>query len=142
MYRGPKGLPRLPRSCQEPALVTCCSRAVGGGFKCNGAPSTWSGFGGTSVFSPIMAGIQALVNQRTDSRWGNLTNVGRDFPTGIGSVNAWNLVMSWPFGLRHLKLGTLAMPEVFPGRLTAWDGKLYSFLWLVTSGFSQLPCLS
>jgi hypothetical protein len=25
-----------------------------------------------------------------------LTNVGWDFPTGIGSVNAYNLVMGWP----------------------------------------------
>ncbi|MGA2219940.1 MAG: hypothetical protein ABSG51_17760, partial [Terracidiphilus sp.] len=24
------------------------------------------------------------------------TNVGWDFPTGIGSVNAYNLVMNWP----------------------------------------------
>ena len=30
---------------------------------CTGAPSTWAGFGGTSVSTPIMAGIQALVNQ-------------------------------------------------------------------------------
>ncbi|HTV80191.1 MAG TPA: protease pro-enzyme activation domain-containing protein [Steroidobacteraceae bacterium] len=149
---------------------------VGGGFSCNGAPSTWAGFGGTSVSSPIMAAIQALVNQRTGSRWGNPDNVyyamarqeygysgssscnsttvnktsngcvfydvtqgdnvgactslskakiyncylpkgdtygvlsalnwlslpayptgtGWDFPSGIGSVNAYNLVMDWP----------------------------------------------
>jgi subtilase family serine protease len=157
--------------------VVCWSNpdtVVGGGATCNGAPSTWPGFGGTSVSSPIMAGIQALVNQKTASRWGNpntvyyslanteygasgsatcnsttvnktsnacifyditqgdndavcrarsgvytncyhstdtfgilstsnsasqpayLTNVGWDFPTGIGSVNAYNLVMNWP----------------------------------------------
>jgi subtilase family serine protease len=151
---------------------------AGGGFNCTGAPSTWAGFGGTSVSSPIMAGIQALVNQKTASRWGNpnvtlytmanteygasgsaacnsntvnktsnscvfyditqgdidgackgsgagsatlrncyrpspdtigilstsntasqpayTTNVGWDFATGIGSVNAFNLVMNWP----------------------------------------------
>jgi len=145
---------------------------VGGGFSCLGAPSTWAGFGGTSVSSPIMAAIQALVNQKTGSRWGNpntvyyslantefadaaacnsntvnptsnscifydvtqgdndvacearsgtltncyrpsgtfgvlstsnsaddpayTTNVGWDFPSGIGSVNAYNLVMNWP----------------------------------------------
>jgi subtilase family serine protease len=148
---------------------------VGGGFTCTGAPSTWAGFGGTSVSSPIMAGIQTLVNQKTGSRWGNpntvyyslanteygpsgsstcnsttvnktsnscifyditqgdndavckarsgvldncflptgdtygvlstsntvddpayLTNVGWDFASGIGSVNAYNLVMNWP----------------------------------------------
>jgi subtilase family serine protease len=152
---------------------------VGGGFTCTGPPSTWAGFGGTSVSSPIMAGIQALVNQKTGSRWGNpntvyyalanaeygaagssacnsttvnktanscifydvtqgdndgackaksggtltncyrpsetpaitygllstsnsadqpayVTTAGWDFPSGIGSVNAWNLVMNWP----------------------------------------------
>jgi len=160
--------------------VVCWSNpdtAVGGGATCTGAPSTWAGFGGTSVSSPIMAGIQALVNQKTTSRWGNpntvyysianseygpsgnpscnsalgggaassclfyditqgdndgvckgsgsgsatlrncyrpsgtygvlstsnsadqpayTTTTGWDFPTGIGSVNAYNLVMNWP----------------------------------------------
>jgi subtilase family serine protease len=158
--------------------VTCWSNPdtnAGGGFTCTGAPSTWAGFGGTSVSSPIMAGIQALVNQHTGSRWGNpnteyyslakteygasgsgacnsttvnktanncifydvtqgdndgackatgsgtlrncyrpsgtygvlstsnttdqpayATGTGWDFPTGIGSVNAYNLVMNWP----------------------------------------------
>jgi subtilase family serine protease len=157
------------------------SATVGGGFTCTGAPSTWAGFGGTSVSSPIMAAIQALVNQKTGSRWGNPnstyyalanaeygitgsgaatcnsntvnktsnscifyditqgdndvacraartggtytncyhgtstygvlsvtsnvsdtpaygTNSGWDFATGIGSVNAYNLVMNWPTG--------------------------------------------
>ena len=160
--------------------VVCWSNpdtVVGGGATCNGAPNTWAGFGGTSVSSPIMAAIQALVNQKTASRWGNpntvyyalanteyggsgsstcnsttvnktsntcifydvtqgdndsvckshnggtLTNcygppssgtygilstsntasqpayrtgVGWDFASGIGSVNAYNLVMGWP----------------------------------------------
>lgn len=158
--------------------VVCWSNpdpVVGGGFDCTGAPSAWAGFGGTSVSSPIMAAIQALVDQKTKSRWGNpntvyyamakgeygrkgsaacnsatvaksgnncvfydvtqgdivgackklgatandcfrekgnkygissstddssqpayRTNVGWDFPSGIGSVNAYNLVMEWP----------------------------------------------
>jgi subtilase family serine protease len=46
-----------------------------GGFNCNGDPSTWAGFGGTSISSPIMAAIQALVNQHTGSRWGNPNTV-------------------------------------------------------------------
>jgi hypothetical protein len=150
--------------------------AVGGGFTCTGAPTTWAGFGGTSISSPIMAGIQALVNQKTGKRWGNPnttyyalanseytaksstacrsntvnktsnncvfydvtqgdndvvctsgkagtltncykpsgdtygvlslsnsadqpaygTNTGWDFASGIGSVNAWNLLTNWP----------------------------------------------
>ena len=43
---------------------------------CTGAPSTWSGFGGTSVAAPMMAAIQALVNEK----WG-LTKVGNPNPT-------------------------------------------------------------
>jgi hypothetical protein len=42
-----------------------------GGAPCTGAPSGWSGGGGTSFASPILAGIQALVNQKTGSRQGN-----------------------------------------------------------------------
>jgi hypothetical protein len=42
-----------------------------GSASCAGAPSTWSGFGGTSVASPTMAAVQALVNQKTGEMWGN-----------------------------------------------------------------------
>jgi subtilase family serine protease len=38
---------------------------------CAGAPSTWSGAGGTSFASPILAGIQALVNQKQGGAQGN-----------------------------------------------------------------------
>jgi len=34
-----------------------------GGTACTGAPANWSGAGGTSFASPIMAGVQALINQ-------------------------------------------------------------------------------
>jgi subtilase family serine protease len=51
--------------------VACYSDINQGGKPCLGAPNTWAGFGGTSISSPIMAGIQALVNQETGSRWGN-----------------------------------------------------------------------
>lgn len=33
-------------------------------------PANWGGFGGTSVSSPIMAGVQALINQKTGQSWG------------------------------------------------------------------------
>ena len=42
-----------------------------GGSACTGAPSGWSKAGGTSFASPIMAGIQALVNQKASARQGN-----------------------------------------------------------------------
>ncbi len=151
--------------------VACISS---GRSSCAGAPSTWPGFGGTSISSPIMAGIQALVSEYTGSRWGNpnvtyyalatteyggtgnascnstlgngasesctfydvtlgdmdvpcqaymgtlyncylpsgtygvlstsnsayqpayTSTTGWDFATGIGTVNAYNLVMNWP----------------------------------------------
>jgi len=150
--------------------IFCWSDTANGGAACTGSPSGWSGAGGTSFASPIMAGIQALVNQKTAARQGNPNPVyyelaaneynsslgnacnssngasvasncvfydvtqgdmdvncvgnancfldgspagvlstsnssfqpaypagsGWDFATGIGSVNATNLVNSWP----------------------------------------------
>jgi len=55
--------------------VVCFSDTGNQGKPCTGLPSGWAGFGGTSISSPIMAGIQALVNQYTGSRWGNPNTV-------------------------------------------------------------------
>ena len=52
------------------SYVFCDSNPADGG-SCAGAPNTWSTAGGTSFASPIMAGIQALVDQRTASRQSN-----------------------------------------------------------------------
>ena len=149
--------------------IFCWSDTANGGAACSGAPSGWSGAGGTSFSAPIMAGIQALVNQKTGQSQGNPnpvyyqlaaseyntsssacnsangngvagtcifydvtqgdmdvnctgsyncylpsgtegvlsttdnsyspaygTTTGWDFATGIGSVNAANLVNNWP----------------------------------------------
>lgn len=51
-------------------FVFCWSDKRNGGAACAGAPSTWSGAGGTSFSSPIWAGIQGLVNQKTGARQG------------------------------------------------------------------------
>ncbi len=51
--------------------VTCFTDVRNGGASCSGDPSDWAGGGGTSFASPIMAGIQALVNQNTGSTQGN-----------------------------------------------------------------------
>lgn len=51
--------------------VYCYSDVENGGVACTGAPSTWAGAGGTSFASPIMAGIQALVNQNAGGLQGN-----------------------------------------------------------------------
>jgi subtilase family serine protease len=49
----------------------CYSDTANGGASCSGAPDTWLGAGGTSFSSPILAGIQALVNQVNGSPQGN-----------------------------------------------------------------------
>jgi hypothetical protein len=141
-----------------------------GGASCSKPPDEWPGAGGTSFSSPIMAGIQALVNQKAGERQGQPnyvyyslaateygasgnsacsstlgnavgsscvfydvtlgdndsnctgkvncylpsgtrgvlstsdsayqpaygTQTGWDFATGIGTVNAYNLVNAWP----------------------------------------------
>ena len=53
--------------------VFCYSNpAMGaGGAPCTGNPANWSGGGGTSFAAPIVAGVQALVNQSQGSPQGN-----------------------------------------------------------------------
>ncbi len=52
-------------------VTICFSDTANQGTSCAGAPSTWSGFGGTSVAAPTMAAIQALVNEKWGIRAGN-----------------------------------------------------------------------
>ncbi len=49
----------------------CYSNPAYYGQPCTGTPDTWAGGGGTSFVAPILAGVQALVNQKTRSRQGN-----------------------------------------------------------------------
>jgi subtilase family serine protease len=53
--------------------VTCYTDPTpgNGGAPCVGAPINWSGAGGTSYASPVLAGIQALVNQKMGGTQGN-----------------------------------------------------------------------
>jgi subtilase family serine protease len=54
------------------AYATCYTDPNGGGGPCTGNPRFWAGdSGGTSYGSPIMAGIQALVNQYKGGAQGN-----------------------------------------------------------------------
>jgi subtilase family serine protease len=50
--------------------VYCFSDPNNGGSSCDRSPADWAGAGGTSFSSPIMAGIQALV----DEKWGRQGN--------------------------------------------------------------------
>ena len=52
--------------------ATCWTDTANGGGPCSGNPVTWAAnAGGTSYSTPIMAGIQALVDQYTNSAQGN-----------------------------------------------------------------------
>jgi len=53
------------------SYVFCFSDLPNGGADCVGPPEFWSVAGGTSFSSPIMAGIQALVNQKMGAAQGN-----------------------------------------------------------------------
>jgi subtilase family serine protease len=51
--------------------LACYSDPAYRGAPCIGHPYTWAGGGGTSFVSPILAGVQALLNQKTGFRQGN-----------------------------------------------------------------------
>src|SRR5262249_26319700 len=51
--------------------IFCWSNTAHGGAACGSDPSAWSGAGGTSFASPILAGIQALTNQKVGGPQGN-----------------------------------------------------------------------
>src|SRR6266849_574513 len=55
--------------------IFCWSDTAHGGAVCGADPSAWSGAGGTSFASPIMAGIQALINQKAGGPQGNPASV-------------------------------------------------------------------
>jgi hypothetical protein len=63
---GPSNCATFPTSPCSPrmksgGIITSCAiwnRGRGrGGVPCTGAPDTWTGFGGTSFSSPVMAGV-------------------------------------------------------------------------------------
>lgn len=51
--------------------IFCYSDIANGGTACTGSPSGWTGAGGTSFAAPIMAGVQALINQKAGASQGN-----------------------------------------------------------------------
>ncbi|HVW11041.1 MAG TPA: S53 family peptidase [Bryobacteraceae bacterium] len=51
--------------------IICFSDIRNGGAACKGSPMNWVGIGGTSLAAPMMAGIQALINQTAGSAQGN-----------------------------------------------------------------------
>lgn len=66
--------------------VFCYSNPRNGGASCAGDPSTWAGAGGTSFGAPIMAGVQALINQKTGGSQGNPNYVYYRLAAGGGAT--------------------------------------------------------
>ncbi|HEY6943661.1 MAG TPA: S53 family peptidase, partial [Candidatus Acidoferrum sp.] len=198
--------------------VFCWSDTKNGGAACGADPSAWSGAGGTSFASPIMAGIQALINQKAGAPQGNPapvyyqlaateygsagssscnsnngnavgascifydvtmgdmdvdctgpncflgdgsvgvlstsntsfapaygTTTGWDFATGIGTVNAANLVNNWPSSSTQPSFtlsaspGSLAIVQGASGSTTIAIDTLNGFSGSVNLTVSGLP---
>jgi subtilase family serine protease len=75
--------------------VDCWSDRRNGGASCAGSPSSWDSAGGTSFDAPILAGIQALVNQKNGGAQGNpnhfyykLAAIGAYFCNSSGATEA------------------------------------------------------
>jgi len=106
--------------------VTCFSDPGNGGAACTDAPVNWAGAGGTSFAAPIMAGIQALVNQKMGGAQGNpnpvyyklaagsaATAVFHSIATGDIAVNCSGEINC--FGIGFVGRGRAAFPTVFDG---------------------------
>jgi subtilase family serine protease len=52
-------------------IVECFSDVSNGGTPCTGAPSGWFGVGGTSASAPMLAAMQAIVDEKWNIRAGN-----------------------------------------------------------------------
>jgi len=70
--------------------VVCYSNIRNGGASCAGDPSTWAGGGGTSFGTPIMAGVQALINQKMGAPQGNPNYVYYQLAQGSAVCDSMN----------------------------------------------------
>ena len=122
--------------------VTCFSDVSNGGAACAGAPVNWFGAGGTSYGSPILAGIQALVNQKMGAAQGNpnpvyyklaassvASSVFHRITTGDIAVNCSGEISC--FGIGFVGRGRGTPPTVFDG-----DGALSTTSQTYTPAFA------
>ena len=106
--------------------VTCWSNTNSGGSPCTGTPVNWGGAGGTSFASPILAGIQALVNQKMGGAQGNpnpvyyklaassvASSVFHSVSQGDTAINCSGDISC--FGIGFEARGRSAMPTQFVG---------------------------
>jgi subtilase family serine protease len=76
----------------ESYYVECFSDPDNGGARCVGAPSNWGGGGGTSFVAPILAGVQALVNQSAGGAQGNPNPVYYALAAGANASSIFHSV--------------------------------------------------
>lgn len=82
--------------------VICFTDPDNGGLPCTGrgssTPDEWAGVGGTSLSTPVMAGVQALINQSTGSAQGNPNPVYYSMavrvPTAFHSVTQGDITVN------------------------------------------------
>ncbi len=102
---------------------------------CNASSSEYfEGFGGTSVSSPAMAGIMALVNQQTGERQGNANYVLYKLAAKSGASCTSSASESSNCIFNDVTSGTIAMPckTGSPNCTTSTSGHAYGIL----SGYS------
>jgi subtilase family serine protease len=132
--------------------VYCFTDPSNGGAPCVGEPfpfqDTWSGAGGTSFSSPIMAGIQALVNQKMGGAQGNpnpvyyklaassvASSVFHSITTGDIVVNCSGEINCFGAGFEGRGRGTPGPEFVGNGGLSTSNGT-YSPAYAAGSGWS------
>jgi hypothetical protein len=99
---------------------------------CSDPLEDWPGFGGTSVSSPIWAGIQALVNQQTGERWGNANTVYYEIASteyGASGNAACNSTLGNAIGsncvFNDVTQGSIYLPCAYSSS-NASSGRLYN----------------
>ena len=128
--------------------VYCFTDPLNGGTPCTGMPAGWAGAGGTSFSSPVMAGIQALVNQKMGGAQGNpnpvyyklaassvASSVFHSITTGDIVVNCSGETNCFGAGFEGRGRGTPAPEFVGNGGLSTSSGT-YSPAFAAGSGWS------
>jgi subtilase family serine protease len=128
--------------------VYCFSDVSNGGAPCTTSPAGWAGAGGTSFASPIMAGIQALVNQKMGGSQGNpnpvyyklaassvASSVFHSITTGDIAVNCSGDINCFGSGFEGRGRGTPATPFAGNGGLST-SSQTYTPAFAAASGWN------
>ena len=73
--------------------VTCFTDPQNYGAPCVGQPINWAGAGGTSYASPVLAGIQALVNEKMGGNQGNPNPVYYKLATSPATIAVFHSII-------------------------------------------------